>query len=191
MRKSLTISLAAVTALVAATAAYAQAEPRPEPRDGPRPAMTRADVEQRTTEMFGRMDINDDGVLNQADREAAHRQAFDKIDADKDGMISFAEYQARGDDRREDRAERGGPDAEGRGFGFGHRGARSDHGLARTADADQDGTVTQAEFTTAALTRFDKADTNSDGTISNDERRGARGQMGRHWRHGRGAGDAS
>jgi hypothetical protein len=43
--------------------------------------------------------------------------------------------------------------------------------MARMADADKDGTVTQAEFTTAALARFDRADANGDGTISGEERR--------------------
>ena len=80
MRKSLTLMLGAPAALVVAGAAYAQPEPRG--------ATTRAETEQRTGEMFGRMDANDDGLLNDADREAVRREAFDAIDADKDGTIS-------------------------------------------------------------------------------------------------------
>lgn len=178
MRKSLTLSLAAATALVAGGAAYAQAAPRGE--------TTRAETEQRTAELFGRMDANGDGVLNQADREAARRQAFDTIDADKDGAISFAEFDARRDQRREAGAERRGPDRA----GLGRRGGPGGTGLARAADTDNDGTVTQGEFTTAALARFDRADANGDGTISLEERREARQQTRHHMRRGRPARDA-
>ena len=189
MRKSLGLFLAA-TAVAAATAAYAQAEPRAEPRG----EMTRADVEQRTSEMFGRMDANDDGVLNDADRGAARREAFDRVDTDKNGAISFAEFEARRADRGEAREARGAPDgpefaSPGRhrhgDRGFGGRGLHGDRGLARAADADKDGTITQTEFTTAALARFDKADANSDGTISLDERREARQHMRHDMRRGR------
>ncbi len=168
MRKSLVLSLAAVAALGAGTA-YARGEARPEPR-----AMTRADVEQRTSAMFARMDANADGVLDAADREATRREAFGRIDADGDGSISFAEFETRRDGRRQSRAgrDRARP-------AFGHR------GMTRTADADNDGTVTAAEFTTAALARFDKADANGDGTISLEERREARQHMRHNMRRGR------
>ena len=178
MRKSLTLSLAAATAVLAAGAAYARGEPRGE--------TTRADVEQRTADLFGRMDANADGVLSDADRAAARREAFDRIDADKDGTISFAEFDARGDGHREARAERRGPRGSGEGR-FGHRSGGRE--LARGADADADGRVSQAEFTTAALARFDRADANRDGTISAEERRDARQQM-RHQRRGRAERDA-
>ena len=183
MNKSLTLTLFAATALAAGTAALAQDGATPGP--APRGDLTRADIEQRTTAMFGRMDLNKDGLLNDADRAAARREAFDRVDTDKNGSISFAEFDARRDDHREARAERRGSGRDGhrfgdRGHGFGG------HGLARTADADKDGTVTQAEFTTAALARFDQADANSDGTISLEERREARqhmrGNMHRGWR---------
>jgi len=164
MRKSLTLSLAAATTVLAAGSAYAQPEPRGE--------TTRVEVEQRTAERFGRMDANDDGLLNEADREAARRKAFDAIDADKDGAISFAEFEARRDGHRDARAEGSGSDGP-RAHGFARRGDRHG-GMTRGADADNDGTVTEAEFTTAALTRFDRADVDKDGTISLEERRNAR-----------------
>jgi Ca2+-binding EF-hand superfamily protein len=179
MHKSLIVSLAAFSALAAAGAAHAQAEPRG--------TSTRAEAEQRTAEMFGRMDANDDGVLNQADREAARREAFDAIDADKNGAISFAEFDARRDGRREERADRRGPGGP---EGMGRRGGRRGPGMERAADTDNDGTVTQAEFTTAALARFDRADANSDGTISTDERRDARREMRHHMRRDRPAREA-
>ena len=175
MRTSLTLSFATAAALLAAGAAYAQpTEPaRPEPRG----ATTRAEVEQRTAERFGRMDANKDGLLNDADREAARRETFDAIDADKDGTISFAEFDAKREQRGEARTER--RDAGERGFG--RRGGRGGAGMARNADADKDGTVTQAEFAAAALARFDQADADRDGTISVEERREAR----QHKRHDR------
>jgi len=168
MRTSLTLSLAALTALLAAGTATAQPEPRGE--------TTRAEVEQRTAERFGKMDANADGVLDAADREATRREAFDSIDADKDGSISFAEFDA----RREARGEPRGADGA-RERGFAKRDDRGGRGMTRAADADKDGAVTQAEFTSAALTRFDRTDANADGTISPEERRDAR----RHSRHDR------
>ncbi|HYD24874.1 MAG TPA: EF-hand domain-containing protein [Croceibacterium sp.] len=168
MRKIITVSLAAVATLAASGVAYAQAE---------RGELTRAAVEQRTTEAFARMDANDDGVLDQADREARHKQAFDRLDADHDGAISLAEFSAGRADRGEARAERREQRAERRGPGrpgFALRGLRGPD-AARDADTDRDGTVSQAEFTGAALVRFDRADADKDGTISRDERRALRG----------------
>ena len=188
MRKSLTLSFAAATVLFAGGAAYAQTDtpvaPAPgaaQPRGEPRAPMTRAQAEQRSTDAFGRMDLNSDGVLNQADREAARHKAFDSVDADKDGAISFAEFDAQRGDRREARAERRGPDGRGGrdGKGFARHGGPGGPGMARRADADHDGTVTKAEFTTAALARFDRADADKDGTISLEERRDSR-RDGRH-----------
>ena len=170
MRKSLALTFAAATALLAAGTAYAQTEPRG--------ATTRADVERRTAEKFGRMDANADGVLNEADREASRRKAFDGMDTDKDGTISFSEYDARRGERSEARAEHRGPDGS-RTHGFARRGSPGDAGTARTADADKDGAVSQAEFTSAALARFDRTDADKDGTISLEERRNAR----HHSRH--------
>ena len=126
---------------------------------------------------------------------------FDRVDTDKNGSISFAEFEARRDDRREAREERRGPGGDGprfadRGPGMrggpgmpGMPGMGGGRGMARMADADNEGTVTQAEFTTAALARFDQADANSDGTISLEERREARQHM-RGMMH-RGGRDAS
>jgi len=138
-------------------------------------------------------------VLNDADREAARRAAFDRVDADKDGAISFAEFEARRGDRGEAREARRAPDGpefarrgghRRSGPGFAGPGMHGDRGLARAADADKDGTITQSEFTTAALARFDKADANSDGTISLEERREARQHMRHDMRRGRPARDA-
>ena len=46
----------------------------------------------------------------------------------------------------------------------------------------KDGKVTEAEATAAALSRFDAADTNKDGTISDAERQAAREKMRAAWK---------
>jgi hypothetical protein len=80
---------------------------------------------------------NDDGLLNEADREAsAARRSTASTPARR--RDQFAEFEARRDDRREARDERRGPGLDGPGFG-GH--GMHGSGLARSADADQDGTV--------------------------------------------------
>jgi Ca2+-binding EF-hand superfamily protein len=174
MRKFVTLSLAAAALVGAGGVAYAQA--------GEGPALTRAQVEQRSAEAFALMDANKDGVLDRtdrdarrqerfarrdangdgevspADREARRKAAFERLDADDDGALSLAEFSARAEQRDERRADRRGP---------GRRGAAR---LGRDADTNRDGTVTQAEFASAALARFDRVDVDKDGTISANER---------------------
>jgi Ca2+-binding EF-hand superfamily protein len=158
MRQFIALSLAGA-ALLAGGVAYAQAEGTPAPNRAP---LTRADIEQRSAARFARMDVNQDGKLDRADREARRgiapadrrKAAFERIDADGDGAISFEEFSA----VREQRAERRGPD---------RRGGRR---IARGADTNRDGTVTQAEFASAALAGFDRIDVDKDGTISASER---------------------
>jgi Ca2+-binding EF-hand superfamily protein len=159
MRKFLTLSLAVAALAGAAGVAYAQAGEA-------RPALTRAQVEQRSAEAFARLDANDDGVLNPADREAGRKAAFDRLDADDSGAISFEEFSALREQRQGLRAERRGPGRRG-----GPRtGPRTGQRMARAADTNRDGTVTQAEFASAALARFDRIDVDKDGTISDSER---------------------
>jgi hypothetical protein len=55
-------------------------------------------------------------------------------------------------------------------------------GGGRMADANKDGAVTQAEFTAAALQRFDRLDANKDGQVTKEERQAARKAMRDQWR---------
>jgi len=184
MRKFVTLSLATAALVGAAGVAYAQADPEADQR----PALTRSEVEQRSAEAFARMDANDDGVLNQADRDARRKErfarldanadgelspadrearrkaAFDRVDADGSGAISFEEFSALREQRQELRGEGRGPRLGMR------RGRPGSPRLARAADTNRDGTVTQAEFTSAAFARFDRIDVDKDGTISDSER---------------------
>jgi len=171
MRK-LTLCLVAGAALAVAGVAYAQ----PGPAAGGE--MTRAEVEQRTAQAFGRMDANGDGKLDKADRDARRKVQFDSIDADHDGSVSFAEFSAMRPMGDGDRGERIGR-REGRGMA---QGAPHLRGMGRMADGDRDGTVTQAEFQAAALGRFDRLDADKDGTVTREEHRAARDAMRQHRR---------
>ena len=169
---------------------------------------TRAEVQTRAAEMFARMDVNQDGKLDTADRAAKHaeRQAkmFARLDADGNGSISKAEWDQHGADRAAKRAERAAKRAErgekraaadeaGQGKRHamrGHHGKRGGHHAMRMmgkADTDGDKAISQAEFQTAALARFDAADANKDGQVTAEERKAQRGA----WRAKRGAAPAA
>lgn len=176
MNRFLPLSLAALASatLLAGTAVLAQ--------PAPDTSLTRADAEARATAAFARLDANSDGVLTPADRPAGQpafgREQFDAADADNNDQLSFAEASAMHQQHQAMRGER-----------RADRGARMERmGMERMrgpmrgqmlegADADSNGTVSQAEFSAHALARFDRADADSNGTISAEEHRAMRGQM--------------
>ena len=126
--------------------------------------VTRAQAEARAGQMFDRMDANKDGRVDAADRAARQAAMFDRIDADKNGQISreeFTAHHAAMGQRRE-----------------GHRMGRHNgrHG-GQHAMMGPDGTATRAEFTAAALARFDRMDADKNGTVTVEERRAARESM--------------
>ena len=168
------------------------------PGSGDRNAtQTRAEVQTRAAEMFAKLDANKDGKLDATDRAAkrAERQAkmFAKFDADGNGSISKAEWDQHGADRAAKRAERGekraaaGEAGDGKRHAMrGHHGKRGGHrGMMMMGKVDTDGdkAISQAEFQTAALARFDAADANKDGQVTPEERKEQRGA----WRAKRGA----
>ncbi|MXO70854.1 EF-hand domain-containing protein [Alteraurantiacibacter buctensis] len=174
-----TVALAAGT--LAATLVVAQ--PTTETAQRPvREPMTRAMAEERAAALFSRLDADGDARLTEADRAArsADRQdqRFARLDTDGNGAISRAEFDAHVGERAGQRAERRETAGERR-HGRDRAGMRGMRGEARQimarADADGDGVMTQAEFTSAALARFDAADTDRSGTIEPGERR-ARGR---------------
>ena len=182
MRK-LTLSLVAgAAALAACGAAYAQPGPTAA-RD-----VTRAQTEQRTAQAFGRMDANGDGKLDRADRLAHQKARFDRVDTDHDGSVSYEEFgamHARFDGDRAEHGERRGERAgkpEGRRMAMGGRHMR---GMGQMADADKDGTISQAEFQAAALERFDRLDADKDGTVTSEEQKAAHEGMRRQMRERR------
>lgn len=120
---------------------------------------------------------------------------FDRIDTDKNGQISRDEFTAH--------HQRGPGMRGGQGFGHGdhagmakgdgagkrwsrrggHRGGMM--GMARMADTDRDGAITQAEFAAAQAAHFDRVDANKDGSITKEERQAARQAMRQQWRERR------
>ena len=130
--------------------------------------LTRAQAEARAGQMFDRMDTNKDGRVDAADHAARQAAMFDRIDADKNGQISREEFTAHhaamGQRREGQRA----------GQRMGHH--RGKHG-GQHAMMGSDGAATRAEFTAAALARFDRMDANKDGQVTVEERRAARESM--------------
>lgn len=142
--------------------------------------VTKAEAMAKADERFAKMDVNNDGTLNQADRAAKMKERFAKLDADKNGAINEAEFVAahearmeKREDRREMRGERKGGGHKGHRMG-GRGGMGGGMKMLALADANGDKSVTKAEFRTAAEARFAKADTNNDGTISAEERKAQR-----------------
>jgi Ca2+-binding EF-hand superfamily protein len=183
MRK-LTLSIGAA---VLATAGVAVAAPSIMQADTRGADMTRAQVQATAAEHFAKMDANGDGKLDGADRSARQAKMFDRIDADHDGAISRDEFTARHQNRGADGARAGRDGSEHHRMG-GHRmrGHRGGHGgmmgMARMADTDNDGAITQAEFSAAALAHFDKADADHNGTVTQAERQSARKAMKAQWK---------
>lgn len=180
-----------LTATALAGAAYAEQARHDAP-------VTRAEAQAKAQERFARMDVNKDGKVDQADRAARRTAMFDRIDTDKNGQISRAEFDSahqRGPKMAGAQGERGpgerGPGMRGHGGpGRGHWGHRGG-GMGPMADGNKDGAITQAEFTQAAMTRFDRTDANKDGTVTKEERQAARQamreQMRERWQNRTGA----
>ena len=161
--------------------------------------LTRAEVQAHATEMFAKMDTNGDGKIDAADREAKRSEMrgkmFASLDANKDGSISKAEWDQHAADREARRGEWKGKrmaDGEARdgkrgmrghhGKRGGHHGMRGGHGMMMKADTNGDKAISQAEFQTAALARFDRADANKDGQVTAAERKAAREAMRAEWK---------
>lgn len=174
----------AMIASVVATAGLAIASPAMAQTAGARPDMTRAQVETRAAERFAKMDVNSDGVLDAADRTARRAQAFDRLDTDRNGSISRAEFDARQSARAERRGQRaeGGQRMGGKRGGH-HRAGRM--GMAQRADTNGDQAISRAEFTAAALSHFDRADADKNGTVTQAERQTQRQAMRAQWQERR------
>lgn len=156
--------------------------------------LTRAEVTAAADQAFAKMDLNKDGKVTKEEREALRQQRFDarfaEMDTDRNGQISKAEFQVSRDarmekvaERREARAERGGPDGARKGW-MRHRGGKAGMMGGRGIDADKDGTITRAEFVARPIAMFDRADANKDGTVTAEEMKAAMPGRGK-WGKGR------
>ncbi len=206
MKKSV-FAISGTAAALAGSAVMAQS---PMSKASPDRNVTRAEATAHATARFQRMDINGDGVVDAADRAARAEQRFSKADTNGDGELSQIEmtamHQARkarhtaaNQDRAEQRqarmAERfakmdadqsGGLSQaelsamhEMRGKRGGKRGGMR---MLAMADTNGDKAISSAEFTAAAIARFDRADANGDGTLTTAERKAAREAMRAEWK---------
>jgi hypothetical protein len=170
------IAIAATLAFGTSAAAFATAAPAQAPRAAapakPAPAAAaapnRATVLRNLDANFKLIDTSGDGVLTQAELAAAEVRGqqqranalrarvdaqFAKLDTNRDGQLSKAEFQA----------AMPAPAAT----------AATGAGILAQLDKNKDGKVSTDEYRAPVLSRFDRADTNKDGTISAAERQAA------------------
>ncbi len=147
----------------------------------------RAGLQSMLEKHFDEVDSNHDGTITPDERKAFHQgmatrmrnEMFARADTNKDSMLSRDEFNAlhgprggQGPGPREGHkgmGHHGGP-----GMGMGMRMAMM-HGGGAPMDINKP--VTRKEFVDAGLVRFDRADTNHDGKISDQERDAARKAM--------------
>ena len=173
-------------AALLAIAGTAMAQPAGAPRADRNADVTRQQVVERTEQRFARLDLNDDGrVTAEEARQAGEQrraqragQAFERLDLNRDGNISRAEFDQARSQRAERRAEAG-PHRRMRGM----RGMRGHGGQRMFGDQ---GFVTREQFEQRALARFDRLDSNRDGTLTAAERQQARETMRQRMRERRG-----
>ena len=188
MRKLILIGAASALSLTAAAFAMPGGKAAKMDTDG-NGAVSKVEAMAASDARFSKMDVNNDGTLNATDHKAKIKVHFQEMDANKNGAISETEFitahKERMENRADKRAERGPDGHRGGRHGRGHGGGGM--GMMKHADANNDMTVTQAEFRNAAEARFTKADANNDGAISADEQksgrkgnRGYRGEMPAH-----------
>ena len=189
---------------------------------GPGHDVTRAEAQARAGQLFEGLDVNHDGKLDAADRSARFNAIFDKIDTNHDGQISRDEFLAahehmpgmmgpgpEGEEHHHMGADRGPGMASMDHEKWGHEEGRHGHwgheqwghpgepmlvmAILHQADPQHTGTISREAFVNAALSLFDKADTNHDGKVTGAERRAAWAAARDHMRHdheqGRGPGD--
>lgn len=180
----------------AATAAATRPTTRPA-LPAPQADVTRAQAIARAEALFTQMDANGDGRLTQEDRTALRErmsgERFSRLDTDSNGAISRTEWDRAGADmiqRRETR--RGGaPEAQdGQRDGHPRLGMHRGGGrmMMQGADANNDGVVTREEFVAAAGQRFDRLDSDRNGTLTAAEKQADRGDRRGPGRRGHGHG---
>ena len=158
------------------------------PQREPQADISRAAYLERAGQMFDRMDINHDGRLSPEDRAAMADARFSRMDTDGNGAISRTEWNAGADMNQRRETRRGGAAAAnnatqnplppiGPRAGMGMR-------MMRGADANNDGVITREEFLAAAAQRFDRLDTDHNGTLTGAEKMADRGDRRGPGRHG-------
>lgn len=122
-------------------------------------AMTRTDLKTALERRFDAADSNRDGTLTpdertahaQIRRKAGRERLFARLDTDRNGSISKDEFNSARQGR--------------------HRPDRADWtAMRRPFAVAADKPITRSDFLSSGLTRFDRLDTDHDGTISSAER---------------------
>lgn len=179
MNKFTILSGSALLALAGGALAQSPGGPDGQRRDR-NADVTRAQVIERTDQMFARLDANDDGRFTpeeaQAHREQRRQQRaelmFDRLDLDRNGSITREEARQAHAQHRAERGERG-PG----GRGMRHRGPRhAGAGVRGQRLFGEQGFVTAEQFRARALARFDRADADRNGVVTAAERQAAREQ---------------
>jgi Ca2+-binding EF-hand superfamily protein len=154
--------------------------------------ITRTEAQQAATQMFAKLDANGDGKLDKTDRaerrEDMREAMFARLDADGNGQISKTEFMSAERPERGDRMARGEDARDGKRTRRGHHGGRHGMGMmgmAKMADTDKDGAISQTEFVAAADKHFAMMDSNSDGQVTKEERQAARATMKAKWKAAR------
>ncbi|MEZ5996829.1 MAG: hypothetical protein R3C25_13870 [Hyphomonadaceae bacterium] len=107
---------------------------------------------------MGGADANNDGVITRDEFLARPIAMFERMDANHDGVIS--------QDERPQRPERPG------------RGERREMREHMNPDANNDGSVSRAEFAAMGQRMFERLDANNDGRVTQEEARAGHGRRG-------------
>jgi len=148
-----------LAATMASGLAYAQPGPGP-------------DRSEAMEDRFAELDINGDGALVRSEVETKIANDFASADQDGNGTLSEDEARAFHEARREERRER-------------RRAQRGEGRFER--GAGEDGVIDQAEFTAHGMNRFERADLDENGVVTQTEMTlvaEARGGRHRGSRHG-------
>jgi len=104
--------------------------------------------------LFGRADINNDGVVSRVEFDSAREALFARGDANGDGRITLSEVRGLRPEGGGDRRQRPNREAMGQ---------------LRAIDANNDRAVSLGEFRTAGAGRFTQADGDHNGVLSRSE----------------------
>ncbi|WP_308909567.1 hypothetical protein [Pseudokordiimonas caeni] len=138
---------------------------------------------------FGKADTNGDGAVSKAEMTASLQAHFDKYDANKDGKIILAELpkeipvpeeaKAKMQEHYDRMVEKRGKEKADKMMERFSKGTSRIDFLARF-DRDNDEAISFAEFSAKPLKHFEKADSNSDGTVTAAEKEEAMEKMREH-----------
>ncbi len=131
---------------------------------------TTAQATDRTSARFARLDTNADGAISAEEFAAPGNPRRGRMGAGRAAADGEVRAEARAEARPE--GQRGMRRMARQGD---RRGAMGNaRAVLGQADTDNDGTVSQGEFSAAMLARFDAADADANGIVSPEERRAAR-----------------